>query len=61
MFKEKDILADPDIDLLVSYFTGALRGMARWWLQAGMPYSPQEMGRRYVEITRDGFNALKYL
>lgn len=44
-----------DIDLLAGYFSGAFCGLARWWLQTGMPYSPTEIARRYVEIFRNGF------
>jgi hypothetical protein len=46
-----------EIELLTGYFSGAFCGLARWWLQTGMPYSPAEIGRRYVEIFRDGFVA----
>ena len=46
-----------DVELMAGYFSGAFCGLARWWLQAGMPYSPAEMGRRYVQLFRDGFVA----
>jgi AcrR family transcriptional regulator len=46
-----------EIELLTGYFSWAFCGLARWWLQTGMPYSPAEIGRRYVEIFRDGFVA----
>ena len=46
-----------DIELLAAYFAGAFCGLARWWLRAGMPHSPEEIGRRYVEVFRNGFVA----
>lgn len=55
--KETCQISKTDIELLGGYFSGAFCGLARWWLQAGMPYSPEEIGRRYVEIFRDGFIA----
>ena len=50
---------DHEIGLLMGYFSGALRGMARWWLRAGQPYAPAEMGRRYVEMTVKGLDSLQ--
>ncbi len=31
------------LDLLAQFVTSALRGTAKWWLEQGMPYSPEEM------------------
>ena len=45
---------DLDIHMLVNYLAGAMRGTARWWLEAGMPYPPDDMARRFVQIAQGG-------
>ena len=55
---ENKLKNELETGLLMGYFSGALRGMALWWLRAGRPYSPAEMGRRYVEITVKGMASL---
>ena len=48
-----------DIDLTANFITGALRSTARWWLQAGMPYSPAEMTTRFIQLVTQGLSALR--
>ena len=48
-----------DIDLTANFITGALRSTARWWLQAGMPYSPDEMTNRFIQLATRGLTALR--
>jgi AcrR family transcriptional regulator len=50
--------ADVDVDLIISFMTGAIRSTARWWLQAGMPYSPAEMTERVVRLASRGLSSL---
>jgi AcrR family transcriptional regulator len=42
--------------LLVAFILGAVRGAANWWLQAGMPLPPEEMGRRVAQLLREGIS-----
>jgi hypothetical protein len=44
--------------MIIGYLTGALRGLGRWWLEAGQPYPPAEMARWFVETVRTGLNSL---
>ncbi len=48
-----------NIDLVANFITGALRSSARWWLQAGMPYTPEEMTNRFVQLATHGLAALR--
>ena len=48
-----------DVDLTANVMTGALRSTARWWLQSGMPYSPQEMTNRFVQLAAGGLASLR--
>lgn len=50
--------ADVDVDLIISFMAGAIRSTARWWLQAGMPYSPAEMTERVIRLVSRGLSSL---
>lgn len=52
--------AAADTDLIANFITGALRSTARWWLQSGMPYPPDEMTRRFVQLALGGIAALRH-
>jgi AcrR family transcriptional regulator len=45
------------LDLLAQYVTSALRGTARWWLEQGMPYSPDEMASIFRQLLVGGLSA----
>jgi AcrR family transcriptional regulator len=42
------------VDLFGNYFAGALLGMIKWWLEAGRPYSPQEMEAIFFKMFLPG-------
>ncbi len=44
--------------LLAQYVAGGLRGMARWWLAAGMPYPPEEIADTFGRILAHGLAGL---
>lgn len=48
-----------DPDMIANFVTGALRSTARWWLQAGMPYTPAEMTNRFVQLVTHGLSGLR--
>jgi AcrR family transcriptional regulator len=48
-----------DVDLVANFITGALRSTARWWLQNGMPYPPDEITRRFVQLAIHGLASLR--
>jgi len=48
-----------DVDLIANFITGALRSTARWWLQSGMPYPPDEMTRRFIQLAVDGLASIR--
>jgi AcrR family transcriptional regulator len=45
---------ETDLRLITQFVLGAMVGVASWWLDANMPYPPEEMGRRFVQMIRDG-------
>ena len=58
IFSAEEKFDDMELGLLVSFMVGSFRGIAQWWLEAGMPYSPEEMGKRYVELSKAGLPSL---
>ena len=56
--REKGLQTSLDAGMIIGYLTGALRGLGRWWLEAGQPYPPAEMARWFVETVRTGLNSL---
>ena len=42
------------VDLFGNYFAGALLGMIKWWLDADMPYTPQEMEAIFFQMFLPG-------
>ena len=59
IFSSEESFDEPELGLLVSFMVGSFRGIAQWWLEAGMPYTPEEMGKRYVELLKAGLPTLK--
>ena len=56
--REKGLQTSLDAGMIIGYLTGALRGLGRWWLEAGQPYPPAELARWFVETVRTGLNSL---
>jgi AcrR family transcriptional regulator len=48
-----------DVDLVTHFITGALRSTARWWLQNGMPYPPDDITRRFLQLATSGLASLR--
>lgn len=46
-------------DLLATYAASVLRGLARWWLEHEMPYSPDEMAEIFQRLIQGGFSAFQ--
>lgn len=42
------------LELMAQFFAASLLGMLIWWLEAGMPYSPQEMARYLRQLVLHG-------
>lgn len=42
------------IDVFANYFAGALLGVIKWWLEAGMPYTSQEMETMFFQMFLPG-------
>jgi len=42
------------VDLFGNYFAGALLGMIKWWLDADMPYTPQDMEAIFFQMFLPG-------
>lgn len=42
------------VDLFGNYFAGAMLGMIKWWLDADMPYTPQEMETIFFQMFLPG-------
>ncbi|MFA6504545.1 MAG: TetR/AcrR family transcriptional regulator [Treponemataceae bacterium] len=51
----REPLAEP----LARYLTGALCGLSRWWLEAGMPKSPEQMSELFLTLATHGIESLK--
>lgn len=47
-------VSETDLRLITQFVLGAMVGVASWWLDANMPFPPEEMGRRFVQMIRDG-------
>jgi AcrR family transcriptional regulator len=57
MLLENGIDASGDIEPVARYLTGALRGLARWWLEAGMPGSANDMAALFMRLARRGLGS----
>ena len=44
--------ADFRVDLFAQYVAGGLRAIAKWWLETGMPYPPEELADMAVRLLR---------
>jgi AcrR family transcriptional regulator len=42
------------LDVFANYFAGALLGVLKWWLEASMPYTPQEMEGIFFQMFLPG-------
>lgn len=38
------------VDVLANYIAGSLLALAAWWLESGMPYTPEEMVQMYHRL-----------
>lgn len=44
-------------DLIATFATSSLRGLARWWLEHDMPYSPEEMADIFQRLIQGGLSS----
>lgn len=44
-------------DIVAQYLAGAFINLFRWWLQAEMPYTPEEMDAMFQRLTMPGVRA----
>ena len=51
-------LSATDKAMVVSYVTSSLRGTARWWLEAGQPYSAPAITERFAKLITQGIAGL---
>lgn len=42
------------LEVIAQFFTASLLGMLIWWLEAGMPYPPQEMAALFRQLALHG-------
>ncbi len=42
--------AQVPLDVYANYFAGALMALVTWWLEAGMPYPPEEMAEMFQQM-----------
>ncbi len=49
--------ADFRVDLFAQYVAGGLRAIARWWLEEGMPYPPEDMAAMVLRLLPAGAGA----
>ena len=42
------------LDVVSNYLAGAFLNLLKWWLKAGMPYSPEEMDRIFRQLALPG-------
>ncbi len=45
------------VDLFAQYIAGGVRAVARWWLEEGMPYTPEEMAEVLQRLLPAGVRA----
>jgi AcrR family transcriptional regulator len=45
------------LDVMGNYFASSLLGMLIWWLEAGMPYPPDEMGELFRRLVMEGMRS----
>ncbi len=46
------------LELMAQFFAASLLGMLIWWLEAAMPYPPQEMARYFRRLVLAGLNGV---
>jgi AcrR family transcriptional regulator len=52
-------ISDSSLSLpLAHYLAGALHSLSRWWLEAGMPKSSQEMTKLFIALATNGIASL---
>ena len=39
------------VDARAGFLAGSLMALATWWLDRGMPYSPEQMDEMFQELT----------
>jgi AcrR family transcriptional regulator len=42
------------LEIFANYFAGALLGVIKWWLETGMPYTPEEMEAIFFQLFLPG-------
>ena len=47
------------LEPLAHYLTGALRGLARWWLEAGRPMGTEAISALFLKLAATGIQSLK--
>ena len=57
--REKGIRSDVLIEPVANYLAGALRGVAQWWLEAGMPRGAEDMSDLFIGLVLRGLASLK--
>lgn len=50
----KDAQTNLPLEVIASYFAASLLGMLTWWLEAGMPYPPDEMAHMFRRLAMRG-------
>ncbi len=44
--------------VIITYLVGALQALLTWWLDADMPYSPEQMNEMFQQLTIPGVSAV---
>jgi len=57
--QQKGVRGDGSVEPVAHYLAGALRGMAQWWLESGMPRSAEEMSDLFIGLVVGGLASLK--
>jgi AcrR family transcriptional regulator len=52
--EDEQIALKIPIDLFVNYFAGAMLGVIKWWLEAEMPYSSEQMEEIFFQLFLPG-------
>lgn len=50
---------DVMLDMVANFMTSSLRGTIRWWIEAGMPYTPDEMASYFQRLLLGGLLAFR--
>jgi AcrR family transcriptional regulator len=50
--------AQASLEFIATYVTGALNALLIWWLENGQPHPPEEMARRFQQMTQAAVQSL---